>query len=75
MITVNVRIRYDSPKPLRKSFPKLTLQVTTKQAPNDFFTIDLLFIVSDRVKAILEEFEVNAEYHPVKVVYRSKPHQ
>jgi len=62
------------PKRLGKSFPKITLRVSTRHKPNDFFVMGTLFIASDRLKSIFTECRVNAEYHPVDIVHHGKPY-
>jgi len=71
-LSVMEGIDVSSAKPMKKSFPKVKLIVKSKHKPNDYFQVGLLFIASDRLKSIFEEFRVHAEYHPVTLVHRAK---
>src|SRR5262245_10076188 len=59
-------------EPLDRPFPNVTLEITTKHPPNDTFEPGDMHIVSDRMKAALEEFKVLAEFFPVRVVHRGE---
>lgn len=47
----------------------MTLEVYSEHPPADYFEPGTVFTVSDRLKATLDEFEVRAQFFPVRVVY------
>jgi len=53
-------------------WPSVSLKITTKHSPNDYFQVGSIDVVSDQVKAIMEQIGVEAEFLPVRVVYRGK---
>lgn len=53
-------------------FPRnLEIVIRSKNAPTDFFMTGEFPIVSDKLKAILDHFEVAAEYFPVKLAAKA----
>jgi hypothetical protein len=56
-------------KPAPGPFPDTTLEILSDHPPPDFFQRGTLFTVSDRLKSVLEEFRVPAEYFPLRIVY------
>lgn len=53
-------------------FPECTLRIRTPRPPADFFQPGTLLTVSDRLKAVLEEFDARAEFFRVGVRYRGR---
>lgn len=58
--------------PLQGPFPDVVLQVRSGYPPNDFFEPGTLFTVSDRLKSVLCEFNIHAEFFPVRIIYKCK---
>jgi hypothetical protein len=58
--------------PVRGRFPDTALEITSSHAPSDFFEPGTIFTVSDRLKSLLEEFNVHAEFFPIRVIYEGK---
>ena len=50
----------------------MTLEVYSEYPPADYFEPGTVFTVSDRLKAMLEEFKVRAEFFPVRVAYEGR---
>ncbi len=65
---------YGGAAPLSDQFPKLTIRIRTRHAPDDYFTVGILFVASEGIKRILEEFNVKAQYFQLDVIYRRKPY-
>ena len=59
-------------KPVEEPFPDVTLEIASKYVPADFFQPGTVFTVSDRLKAVLEEFDVRAEFFPLRILYKGK---
>jgi hypothetical protein len=57
---------------LRRPFPETTVDVCTDPSPSDFFEPGTLFLVSDRLKALLEGFDVRAEFFQVQVLHQGR---
>lgn len=53
-------------------WPMVSLKVTTKHTPNDYFQVGSIDVVSDRMKAVMETFGVDVEFLPLRVFYRGK---
>jgi hypothetical protein len=53
-------------------FPDTTIEITSDHTPADHFVVGGIFIVSDRLKSILEQSKVRAEYFPLHVVFEGK---
>src|SRR5688572_27520434 len=56
-------------KPVTEWFPNTTLEIISEHPPADFFDPGTMFTVSDRLKSLLEEFSVHAEFFPLHVLY------
>jgi hypothetical protein len=52
-------------------FPETTLEIRSRHLPADYFDVGGMFIVSERVKAVLDEFAVPAEYFLLRIMRRS----
>src|SRR5262249_31160525 len=59
-------------KPARGQFSDLTLKITSARLPADFFEPGTMFVVSGRLKSVLEEFNVHAEFFPLRIIYRGR---
>lgn len=57
-------------EPLSDRFPGAQIAIDSEQPPADYFTAGPLFIVSDRLLSVLQQFPVRTELHPVKVIAR-----
>lgn len=67
-------VPYMNGVPLTGIFPSpVTIKIKTRQLPNDYFFVGL-FVVSERIKRLLEEFNVIAEYFPLQIEYRGAPY-
>jgi hypothetical protein len=56
--------------PVPGKFPNTTLELIWGYPPADFFEPGTVFTVSDRLKSVLEEFHVRAEFFPLRVIHR-----
>lgn len=64
-------MRFFNGNRLRDSFPTdATVQVRTKRKPTDYFEAGMFSIISEKLRLILERFDVEAEYFPVRLVHR-----
>lgn len=64
-------LRYFDGIPLNDRFPKdATLEVRTERIPTDFFRAGVFWIVSAKLRNILEDHGVEAEYFSVRVLDR-----
>lgn len=63
------RIKTMTGEPLAGVFPGAQVRIESNDPPADYFTAGTLFIVSSRLKAILEGFSVRVEPYPVDVTY------
>jgi hypothetical protein len=59
-------------KPAPGRFPDTTLEIRTAPPPADFFQPGTMFTVSDRLKSVLEAFDVQAEFFSLRVLYRGR---
>ena len=59
-------LKVDLCVPVPQPFPNSTLVVSTRREPADFFFAGLVTVVSARLRAILEAFQVNAEFLALK---------
>jgi hypothetical protein len=50
--------------------PNTSLKIRSRHPPADYFEIGGMFIVSARVKAILDEFRVHAEFFPLRIEFK-----
>lgn len=46
-----------------------TVEIESEHPPDDYFDALDMFVVSDRLKTVLENFDVHAEYLPIRVIY------
>jgi hypothetical protein len=49
--------------------PNTRLELLTDHAPPDFFEVGTLFVVSERLRAVLSEYKVHAEFFPLRVIH------
>ncbi len=69
-----LNVPWASGVPLTGRFPlSATIEIDTDHEPDDFFRAPL-FVISERIKRILEEFNVFAEYFPLNIVYQGAPY-
>lgn len=62
-------------QPVQGTFPDITLEISVPHPPRDYFHAGSMFIVSNRLKSVLEEFEVRAEFFPVRILYEEQEYQ
>lgn len=67
-------LKVDMCVPVPQPFPNSTLVVSTRREPADFFFAGLVTVASARLRAILEAFQVNAEFLALKTVWKGKPY-
>lgn len=61
--------------PAPQPFPSSTLEIETAAEPADFIWAGNLFVVSGQLRAILDEFQVNAEFFQLKVIHNGEIYQ
>jgi hypothetical protein len=52
-------------------FPKTTVEILSAYPPADYFEIGGMFIVSEQLKSVFEEFKVHAEFFELQIVSNS----
>lgn len=65
-------LSFASGQPAPRPFPDTTVDVCSDPAPPDFFQPGSLFLVSDRLKVVLEQFGVRAEFFRVQVLHQGR---
>ena len=50
-------------------FSNTRLEILSDNPPADFFEPGTMFTVSDRLKAVLQGFDVHAEFFPLRIMY------
>lgn len=58
--------------PVPWPFPESTLEISTEGQPADFISAGSIFVVSEKLRAILGEFKVPAEYFQLRVMHNGK---
>lgn len=61
--------------PAPQPFPSSTLEIETEGEPADFIWAGSLFVVSGQLRAILDNFQVNAEFFQLKVIHKGEIYQ
>jgi hypothetical protein len=59
-------------KSLKRIFKSTIIKIRSKRPPVDYLNVDSLFIVSEKLKSILEEFQVPSEYFQLDVIFKGK---
>jgi len=57
-------------EPLLGRFPTPRIRVDSEYLPADYFQAGPLFMVSEKLKSVLQEFSLRVELHPVDVDFR-----
>ena len=58
-------------RPLKERFPTdAVIDIRSKRGPSDYFTAGSFPVVSSKLKAVLDKFEVRGEFLPVTLVRR-----
>jgi hypothetical protein len=52
--------------------PKMRLEILSNNPPADYFDVGTLFVASEHLKAVLDEFKVHAEFLPLHIIYDGK---
>ena len=68
-----LHVRTMSGAPLAGRFPGARIRITSDDPPADYFTAGTLFIVSERLKAVLEDCGARVELFPVEVTFQDAP--
>ncbi len=50
-------------------FPRTSVEILSDHPPTDYFETGGMFVVSEKLKSVLDEFKVNCEYFHLQVVY------
>lgn len=50
-------------------FPGTRLEILSDNPPADYFDVGSLFVVSEHLKVVLDEFKVHAEFFPLRIIY------
>lgn len=58
--------------PVPALLPPMIIDVKTSNEPADFFFAGLVFIASEELRAVLEDFKVHAQFLPVKMLRRGR---
>ena len=59
-------------EPFADRWPTVSLKITTKKAPDDYFQVGSIEVVSDQIKTTMETFNVKVEFLPIQVFYKGK---
>lgn len=65
-------IGYMTGRPVARDFPPTTIAVHSDHPPDDYFMVGAgMPIISERIKSVLDHFQVNAEFIPVRIVFEN----
>jgi hypothetical protein len=71
---IKLGIKLMSGEPLSDRFPRTTVEIQSDHPPADYFNTGGMFVVSDRLKAVLEECDAKAEYFELEILFQGKPY-
>lgn len=60
---------------MKGHFPDTTVKILTDDPPTDYFDSGGMFIVSNRLKSVLEQWKVHCEFFRLHILYRGKDYK
>jgi hypothetical protein len=59
-------------RPMTGAFPNTSLRIRSRHPPNDYFDVGGIFVVSERLKSVLEQFELRAEFFSLRIIFKKR---